>query len=431
MISLTHDTIMNSSSFYNKPDKTALKNEYVGRKLRDLPTPSVIIDRQKFASNSAKMLQSAQRLAASFRCHIKTHKTMEGVELQLGYGAGLGDSTPKSSKIVVSTLAEAWGVLPLVHSGKIDDVLYGLPVAKLRIPELHALLKEIKLLRVMVDSEAQIEHLAEFGHANDYKWSVFIKVDMGTKRAGLTEDSYEFKSLIRKLSTREIAGAVEIYGLYCHAGHSYGSKGNEDAREFLLQEIKHANHAAKIVKNFLDVPSLVISAGATPTAHSSQEFGLIAEIEQQLGESLVGKLELHAGNYPCCDLQQVATGMVKECDVSLFLLAEILGLYKGRNGRAPGEQLINAGAIALSREAGPLPGHGKVVKPTEYGSWYVGKVSQEHGILFPQEGCTFMPYGEKVLILPQHACITASAHGWYFIIEDDVVVDIWVPSKLW
>lgn len=58
-------------------------------------------------------------------------------------------------------------------------------------------------------------------------------------------------------------------------------------------------------------------------------------------------------------------------------------------------------------------------------------VSQEHVILAAQGDCCFMPYGTMVKILLQHACITASAHVWCFIIKDNFVVDVWVPAELW
>lgn len=427
------------SSFYQKPDKSALVDAFIGKSLDELPTPSVIIDRKKFISNSRDMLNSSSRLNASFRCHIKTHKTLEGVSLQLGHG--LPDESgeeveklPKTLRIVVSTLAEAWTVIQLAKEGKITDILFGLPVAKLKIGELHELSKHVQNVRLMVDSELQVDALFEYAkthNENHVHWSIFIKIDMGYSRAGICEGSPKYKALLYKLLQPEIQSHVSVYGLYCHAGHSYGANGASEAEKYLIAEVKHINAAAKQARDLNPLWNLQLSVGATPTAHVSCQLNLVNDLETAIGEPLVGDLELHAGNYACCDLQQVATGLVAEDQVSLFLLAEVLTEYEGRNGKSPGELLINAGAIALSREQGPLPGHGKVVHPTNYGPWIVGKVSQEHGVLYPQENCEFIPYGEKILILPQHACITACAHAWYFVVEDGKVVDVWIPAKLW
>ncbi|KAM9902795.1 hypothetical protein OXX69_008166 [Metschnikowia pulcherrima] len=422
------------SSFYKAPEKELLLKEYVGKSLSELPTPSIVIDRARFVENSRAMLKSAARLNAGFRCHIKTHKAVEGVNVQLGYefeGEQVSEDIPKSDKIVVSTLAEAWAVIPLVEQGKIRDILFGLPVTKSRIGEIHELSKKVDNVRVMVDSPPQVEALYEYAKTHDVKWSVFIKIDMGTGRAGIGENSTLYDKLLDTILKSDAKNYVSLYGLYCHAGHSYGAKGAKDAESFLVEEVRHVNAAAKHAKTLAPHLQLHLSVGATPTAHVSRQINSVTDLETAIGEPLVGTLEVHAGNYSCCDLQQVATGLVEDEDVSLFLLAEVLTQYEGRNGKSPGEQLINAGAIALSREVGPLPGFGKVVRPAEYGPWLVGKVSQEHGILFPGENCNFIPYGEKVLILPQHACITACAHAWYFVMENDKVVDVWVPAKLW
>jgi D-serine ammonia-lyase len=85
-----------------------------------------------------------------------------------------------------------------------------------------------------------------------------------------------------------------------------------------------------------------------------------------------------AGNYPVNGLQQLATGCIEETDQFLRILAEVCSVYPERN-----EAIINAGAIALSREPGPFPGYGRLVSRPE---WHVGRLSQEHGILVSEEG---------------------------------------------
>lgn len=415
---------MHPHSFYTLPNKARLLDEYKNQKVSELPTPSMLIDKKKFTANSVKMLQASKNLGVDLRVHIKTHKAMEGVKIQL-----TGDGLFKSDKIVVSTLPEAWMVLPLVDEGIVKDMLLGIPVARLFLPKVAQIKKLVPSFKLMVDSESQIEALEEFSTDNDVNWDVFVKVDMGTHRAGLEEDSEDLQNLIKKILSSE---AVSLFGFYCHAGHSYNGRNSEDARKVLLAEIKHANLAAKHAKSFKSNLDLTISVGATPTAHSSQLAGSVEEFEDAIGEKLLAKLELHAGNYSCCDLQQVATGLVDLENVSVSVLAEVISTYPGRGEKAPGEQLINAGGIAFSKDTGPMPGYGVVMGPEEHKKWYLARVSQEHGVLAPKEdNATFIPYGTKVEILPQHACMTASNHAWFYVIENGVVVDIWVPAKLW
>lgn len=419
-----------SSEFINLPSKEKLCEKYLGKPVSDLPTPSLIIDRAVFAQKCSAMLNNAKNLGVQFRCHVKTHKTLEGTELELGVGQD-GNSQASTSRIVVSTLAEAWSMLPLVRSRKIDDILYGLPVASLRIEELYKLSRVIPHLRLMVDSIEQVAALVEFSKHQQNEWSVFLKVDVGTKRAGRVFDSVELQDLIEYIQSAENRGHVSIFGVYGHSGHSYNTRNKDEAKDYFVEELRKVNHAAKLVQQLAPQPSLTISIGATPTAHFSLDISSDESFASLLGEELNGDLELHAGNYACCDLQQVATGLVADNKTSLFLLAEVLASYPKRNNQDPGEQLINAGVVALGREPGPWPGFGHIVEPKEYGKWIVKSVSQEHGTLGPVGDCKFIPYGTKIKILPQHACIAASAHGWYFIIEDEKVVDVWIPTKFW
>lgn len=421
---------MRTSDFLSIPDKRAILDAYLGKDVDELPTPSLVIDRRIFVENCQKMLANAKSLKADFRAHVKTHKTKEGTELQLGSG------DLSTSRIIVSTLAEAWGLLPLIEEGKITDVLFSLPVVQSRLSELAEFAQKVPNLRLMVDSAEQLDVLENFFSEKKCKpWSIFVKINMGTNRAGLVNDSDGLAELLgRAFKDDKIQRAVNVYGFYCHAGHSYASKSVSEAQSHLFEEIKHANKAAARAVELLPSlkDNLVISVGATPTAHSSASL-THEHLLLYLGDiQLAGQLELHAGNYPFCDLQQVATGCVGIENVSASVLAEVVTMYPGRGSQAPGEQLINAGVLGLTREAGPLPGYGNIVLPEKYSLWYVGRLSQEHGILVPSDAhVEFIPPGTKVRVVPQHSCITAASYPWHFVVENNNVVDVWVPFLFW
>ena len=56
----------------------------------DLPTPALLVDRQRVAKNCASMIQTAQKAGLAKAGHIKlraqtkTHKTIEGAVMQTG-----------------------------------------------------------------------------------------------------------------------------------------------------------------------------------------------------------------------------------------------------------------------------------------------------------------------------------------------------------
>lgn len=405
---------------YTRADKAALTDAYVGKRVRDLPTPACILNRRTIKRNCEAMLQNASSLAANFRAHIKTHKTLEGVKYQLG-SAGHG-------KVIVSTVMEAYSLSPLVEQGLVTDILYGLPVVTSRIPELAQLMTLVPYFRTMLDSEDQLRALLSYSreHKIPKKWSIFIKVDCGTHRAGLPSSSEALKSLISRALSTEIQEYVSIYGFYCHAGHSYSDKSPEQAKSTLLDEIDAANRAVAVALSIQE-GSYVISVGATPTAHASS----VLEASEVSSLHLKGDLELHAGCYPFCDLQQLATNLISKDDIAIRVLSEVVSQYHDRQ-----EMLINAGGIALSRETGPIPGFGTVSEPATRQGWHVGRISQEHGILVTGGlAGEMIQVGSKILLIPQHACITGSAYGWYYVVDEEgldaCVVDVWTRFNGW
>lgn len=59
---------------YPLASAAALQLQYVGKKLSEVPTPAVVIDRAVAKKNCDDMLDVCQKLGVAFRAHIKTHK---------------------------------------------------------------------------------------------------------------------------------------------------------------------------------------------------------------------------------------------------------------------------------------------------------------------------------------------------------------------
>jgi len=244
--------------------------------------------------------------------------------------------------------------------------------------------------------------------------------------------SAEFRELINVLN---ISPSVVIYGFYAHAGNSYASTSLSEAASFLSGEVQTVNSAARLALEISNGGTIqgpfVLSVGSTPTAHAAS-----ADTCRRLSEELCGSLELHAGNYPMLDLQQEHTGMIRELQISQHVRATVISIYRGRGANGGDEALIDAGAMAFSKDTGPSGGFGRVSgKP-----WKLARISQEHGILIrtdgQQDGETELKVGEMVDIIGQHACLIAGGHPWYYVVDKKVdggkkVVDVWVPWKGW
>lgn len=424
------------------PQKSALAATFRGQPLHALRTPAVVIDRAIFAKNCASMHDNAKQWGAAFRAHVKTHKTAEGTRLQLN------STSDKTHAIVVSTLMEACEVVKagLVADGTVTDILYGLPLPPNKIADLSALWDEIAqhgaIIRILIDHPDQIKFLELFESRRESprQWSVFVKVDAGGKRAGLVPTSPAFEELMTALLNSPI---ISVYGFYSHAGQSYASTSVTAASTFLSAEVDAVNTAAGLALSMMQgMPGVasrvstpfVLAVGSTPTAHVAN-----AETRDRLAGLLNGTLELHAGNYPLLDLQQMHTNLIDKSRVAQKVLATVISYYPGRGSDGTDEAMCDAGAIAMSKDTGPSGTFGEVLGK----SWKLGRISQEHGTLVrsreagPPTGSDALSIGEVVEIVGQHACLTLAGHPWYYIVDSsisgggNVVEDIWVPWKGW
>lgn len=163
-------------------------------------------------------------------------------------------------------------------------MLYGLPPASSAIPFLSELRKSVKIL-LMIDHEKQISLLEDFAkkspEASTAPWDIYIKLDVGTKRAGVPLSSDRLQKLIQRVNGSD---SVSLYGFYCHAGHSYGCRTQEEAEGVLTDEINGVLSAAKLI---VGEQKITLSVGATPTAH------VVGTLKTAIPSNVT--LELHAG----------------------------------------------------------------------------------------------------------------------------------------
>lgn len=136
----------------------------------------------------------------------------------------------------------------------------------------------------MVDNEQQVTYLDKLGTEGTAAWDIFIKIDVGSHRAGVLAGSSSLRSLVEKA---EKSAAVNIVGFYCHAGHSYAGRSITDVEKTLYDEISGVLDASSLLPANR---KLWVSIGSTPTAHvvKSLKATLPANVE----------LELHAGMCP-------------------------------------------------------------------------------------------------------------------------------------
>ncbi|KAI0009412.1 putative serine dehydratase domain-containing protein [Xylariaceae sp. FL0662B] len=459
--------------------KDLLRAQFVGKSLNQVGTPAVVLDLAKVEANCNLMLEAVERLQLSWRAHIKTHKTEELTRLQVG------DKGPVN--LIVSTVIEAEKLLPLLKEYQAQDrpvnVLYSFPLYPSCIDRLARVSAQLGPggLSVMVDHPDQIKHLTALASKSGHAPQVFLKIDVGSRRAGVVPGSAACAALTEHLLLAEAVGSCELLGLYSHAGHSYAARRDWEAMDFLRAEFA-ALHAAAAGPSKHKRP-LVLSVGATPTATTIQhpdlqalDAGAEAGAEKRLPPAVAQlrdlmetlrrdgfALEVHAGVYPTLDVQQLAAhardaATLNSDMIGISVLAEVASVYPGR-GDGRDEALVNAGCLALGREPvgggveggyaawgivmpwnrldTPAPGPGF---PAVHAGWEVARLSQEHGVLQwvgPAEDEVPLHVGQRVRIWPNHACIAGAAHVWFLVVDsrrkglEDDIIDVWPRWNGW
>ncbi|KAI8339631.1 hypothetical protein BC941DRAFT_468899 [Chlamydoabsidia padenii] len=398
---------------FSVPDKQALVQQYVGKSLNQVRTPRLIVDRSVVKTNCEKLGAIAKRQQVKIRVHVKTHKTIEATAIEL-QAAG-------TDAIVVSTLAEAYYMVqsPLVANGQLKDVLLGLPISPDKFDDMFTLADQVETFSIFIDHDQTLDALdtyynENYGKDSGRRVNVFFKVECGNGRAGAAINNEDSLNLARRLVNSTY---INVMGLYTHAGQSYACRDHETAVSFLQAE----RDAAIQYRDYLYQHGVNIhecSIGATPTVMAA---GLADP------SVLQGITELHAGAFAFMDRQQIATSLAIPSDVAITVLCRVASRYPER-----GSILLDAGALALSKDPAPQGGFGDIIG---HEHWKLDKISQEHGVVteVPLEEFDDAPVGQVFQVRPNHCCLTAACFEFYLVVENggDRIVDVWVPVRGW
>jgi D-serine deaminase-like pyridoxal phosphate-dependent protein len=139
-------------------------------------------------------------------------------------------------------------------------------------------------------------------------------------------------------------------------------------------------------------------------------------------ERLDGVTEARPGNYCFYDFSQVTFGSCGVRDCAATVLTSVVSCRPG-----DGRSVVDAGALALSKDPGPGTSMGEVYADYEGGALdgeaRLTSLSQEHGILSAPR-----PVGSRLRILPNHSCLTVAQFDEYVVVRGEEVVDRW---KIW
>ena len=359
-------------------------------------TPIVLVDYEKLTQNIGAMQNKALTNGLALRPHAKTHKCAEIAQLQLRYGAcGITASRAEEALFFLRSGCRSVTIAyPMLSQRRLDILL--------RTAE-----EKDAQVQFIVDSEEGMAALGEAAASYSNTCGVFVKIDTGLHRCGLREHDKRIEHFARQL---EATPGMRFAGLLSHAGHAYAAGSPDEIRLIAEDERRQLLHITeRLTQSSIAVRE--ISAGCTPAALASPTFE--------------GLTELRPGNYVFLDGTQVRLGVCTTGDVSLSVLATVVSCNDQY-------YIVDAGSKTLSSDLGA---HGTAAVST-YGTAYpfehygderyeipIVRLSEEHGFL--RRTGVRLAVGDRVRIIPNHACVVANLAAQFYMVHENQIVDIW------
>jgi len=359
--------------------------------LGDLPTPQVLIDHRRARRNIDRVQQLANSAGITLRPHAKTHKSPVVAAWQIDRGA-IGICCAKLGEAEV-----------LVEAG-IENVRLPYPVNPSNAARLLALMDRAAM-SIIVDHLGVAQGWSDVMERAHRVLDVLVKVDVGFHRCGIDPE----REPMRFVRTVASLPGLRLRGLLSHAGHGYHASSTADL-------VAVATHEADILNHLHDDAMAAgigldeLSVGATPTLRfSAQQAGIT---------------ELRPGNYVYFDRTQIALGAATLDDCALTVLATVVTAHDGRI-------ILDCGSKTLTNDVArgiaPAAGFGAVLQVDSDAreldeSLLVERLSEEHATV-KVTGATRLKPGDRVQVVPNHACVVSNLVDCVRLVEGERVVD--------
>lgn len=356
----------------------------------EVETPALLLDLDRLERNITEMARRCQSHGVALRPHAKTHKSGEVAQIQRSKGA-VG--------LTVAKLEEAEA---FIDAG-IEDVFVAYPVVGERKLRRLIELAQRAHISTVVDDRLVASQLSAAAAAADLTIEVLVKLDLGMHRVGV--EPAGASNLCRWVSNLR---SLQLRGVCIHEGNVYLEPNPDRRRALARATIRELVTLAERLR--LDGLQIdIVSCGSTPSA---------AEVVD-----IPGLTEIRPGNYVYYDQMQVALGVVGEDQCALSVLATVV------SRRDSTHAIIDAGSKALSLDRGVhshdlLKGFGRIIDRP--GVELVG-LSEEHGWLQTDPAST-LAIGDRVKVLPNHACTAVANFDEYAVTSGDRVIDRWPVS---
>ena len=362
----------------------------------ELETPNILLDLGRLQVNIQLIQNIASQRGVNVRPHIKTHKCLEIARQQINAGAvGITASKVDEALVFINNgISSVTVAYPLVVASKLDRL----------IAAAHA--HDVDL-RLIVDSPTGENAIGKTAEKHQKQISIFLKIDVGLHRCGLTEDDSGLVELVQKIVQEP---ALNFVGLLSHAGHTYGAENMDAARAIAKEECEILMRVRNNLES-VGIEVSEVSVGSTPGTLASDSYDGITEIRP--------------GNYVFMDRMPLRLKLIELNQIALSVLATVVSQNSDYF-------IIDAGSKTLSSDKGAhgmsgMEGFGLAYPANRFEDkdykMIVAKLSEEHGFVLRKD--FNLEIGAKLRLVPNHSCVVANLLDTYTVLKDGHITEQW------
>ena len=356
-----------------------------GAPVSAIDTPALVLDLDAFERNLQRMADALKGHPVRLRPHGKSHKCPEIARRQVALGA-VGICCQKVSEAAV-----------FVDAGIADVLVTNQVVGVTKLRHLAELARRARI-GVLVDDPLQVHSLAEAARAHSASVDVYVEVDVGGRRCGVTpgESAARLARLIADCPPLRFAG------LQCYHGPAQHRRTPLER----VQAITSAVEAAVLSRRLIEADGLQverITGAGTGSFLLERDSGVFNEIQ--------------AGSYIFMD-RDYGDNQRTPDDVpfehALFVRSTVLSRTQ------PTRAVLDAGLKASSIDSGmPVIWQRPELR-------YV-KAADDHGVIETPAG-TSIALGDIVMLVPGHCDPTVNLYDEIVCIRGDRVEALWPVS---
>jgi D-serine deaminase-like pyridoxal phosphate-dependent protein len=279
----------------------------------------------------------------------------------------------------------------MAQAGVRDILIANEVVGAVKIDRLTDLAQSCDMM-VAVDNPVNVGELSRTCQAKGVSLRVLVEVDVGMQRCGVQSEMAALE-LARQVAQ---APGLRFMGLMGYEGHLVMTADP-------LKRAAKVREAMAVLRETYELlqgeglPAQIVSGGGTGTYDVTGTYPPMTEVQ--------------AGSYVFMD--STYARVRPEFEQALTVLSTIV------SRPIPERVLVDAGKKTMSAEFG-WP------QPLDVPGASISSLSEEHGKLGLEEpDRVHLRPGDRVRFIPSHCCTTVNLHQALYVIQGDVLVDIW------